>query len=611
MTGQKTKLMQRDSYALLKATELAAEMLADYERAMDGGCEMRIEATTEPIWDDIVIHHPARTDKWQVKRQTTDFKLADAEKLIRAAIPLRPSSAPSAPPTHHHFGFTELVAIGTGKEKLCTCVELRELCEASRVPNLDVEAFAAENNNDAAFKFIQRTLSPTITNEAIVRALQHLHVHRLGTEGELRTKAASHLREFLENADDVVTQLHAWFGQNPNGLIQIDSHLLHERVIERHGRRYPSKGRWVHLSRRGTTNWETRGPLPVDKVVDGAWGSTENVRIDVGSKPYANDSVSSSLSRLLVHRTRSADACAADPKEWQSAAHAACGGTLGISTDALPLACNAAPPAHPHPPRLDLTSVELAERLKNAMDSRLWSEFVEAVQMQLHETRFATDVREAAISLWDAWQNGLTTRELRAGFIHSMLATAEESSRGGLDVSVRSGRLLIAELARATIVGLTIACGLAAVGRSASLAFACGEQTQNLSVDGHAAHLIALQFASHPRDRKPCRIDEDPVHVLADERGTAILAAVGTGAAELYGLARDGALSLAAGAGTSAGMTHRGPPTPVLTASPALLHAMTVSRTAVGKHVAAILDGMAAEVQRQLEAVVAEAVANG
>lgn len=607
MSGPKTQLLQRDSYGLLKATELAAEMLAEYERARDGGREMRVEDTTNPQWDDIVVHHSSRTDKWQVKRQTTDFKLADAQKLITAAVPL---TAVGVLPTHHHLGFMEFVAVGKGKTKHFDCVQLRELCDASRVPNLDVASFVTANQKHAAFKFIRKTLPPTVTDDIIVKALQHLHVHRLGTEAELRSKAASHLHEFFENAEVVVTQLHAWFGQNPNGLIRIDAPLLHELVIEKCAKWQPSKGRWVHLSRHGTSKWETRGPLPVDSVVDAAWGSAENVRIDVGSKPYSNDALSSTLSRLLIHRARGADARASDVAEWRSAAQAACGGTLGIATDALPLACNAAAcAAHPHPPTLELPGVELAEKLRNAMDARLWNELVEAVQEQLHEGRFAADVRDAMLNQWEVWQNNLSTTELRAGLLRSMLATAEEATRSGLEVSVRSGRLLVGQLARATIVGLAIVCGLDAVGRSASLA-ASGVPLQNLDIDG-AAHLIALDLASHPRDRKPCRIDEDPAHVLADERGTTILAAVGTDATKLYGLARDGALSLAAGIGASAGMIHRGPPASVLTASPAFLHALTLNLNAVGTHVAASLNEMAMERRRQLEAVVAEAVSNG
>lgn len=609
MGVSKTQLLKRDRYGLLKATELAAEMLADYERARDGGREMRVEETTEPVWDDAVVYRNDRTDKWQIKRQTTPFDLADAKKLITASIPWNPGPS-SLVPSRHHFGFAELVAIGQGKKPKFDCVELRELCDAARAPQLDIAGFATTYKDQGAFKFIVDTLGNTVSDATIVEALQYLHIHRLGTEDELKRKAASHLSDFFANVDDVVTQLHAWFVQHSDGLIQIDSHLLHELVIEKHAKWHPSKGRWVHFSRRGTTDWETRGPLPVEKVVDGAWGSAENVRIDVGSKPYAGDSMSSSLSRLLLHRTRSAYAGAADATEWQLAANDVCGGTLGVATDALPLACGAAPAAHPHPPRLDLTGVELADKLAKAMDRRLWTEFVEVVQKQLHECRCAADVRDATIKLWHSWQSDLPTPELRAGFLRSMLATAEESSRRGLDASVRSGRLLIGELARATIIGLTVACGLAAVGRSAALA-ASGLPMQNYSIDGAAAHLIALHLASHPRDRKPCRIDEDPVEVLADERGTAILAAVGTGPAELYGLARDGALSLAASASASSGMTHRGPPPSVLTASPNLLHAMTQSLTAVGEYVAAVLDQMASDLRQQLQAVVAEAAANG
>jgi len=153
MGTQKTQLLKRDRYGLLKAAELAAEMIGDYERAREGAREIRVEATTEPIWDDVVVHRNAHTDKWQVKRQTKPLEVADARAIVAAIIPATATTIP-APPTRVHLGFAKLVAVGKGQTPVFECHDLATLCNGARAPNLDRDAFALAHRDHDAFKFI-------------------------------------------------------------------------------------------------------------------------------------------------------------------------------------------------------------------------------------------------------------------------------------------------------------------------------------------------------------------------------------------------------------------------------------------------------------------------
>ncbi|HEX3871455.1 MAG TPA: ABC-three component system protein [Pirellulales bacterium] len=608
MGAPKTQLLKRDRYGLLKAAELAAEMIGHYERARDGAHEIRVEATTEPIWDDVVVHRSAHTDKWQVKRQTSPLDVAEARAIVAAIIPTTTTTTP-APRSHLHLGFAKLVAVGRGKTPVFECRDLAALCDGARAPNLDHDAFALAHKDHAAFKFIVENVPKSTPAATIVAALEVLHVHELGSEEDLRRLANSHICDLFTNADEVVTQLHSWFLQHSDGLIRIDSTVLHAEVIDRHAKRDPARGRWVHFARSGSSRWEARGPLATADVVERYWSGSENVRVQIGCKPFFGEEMTGPLARLMIHRSGGSTAEAADVVDWQSTAGRLCGETLGLTTDVLPLACGSAPATHPHPPRTDVTTTELANTLSTAMDDHVWCAFVAAVPQQLHDERCAADVRAAALMLWDRWLAQLAERAQRANLVCSMLMTAHESTRPGFDASVRSGRLLIPDLARAAAIALVIGVGFEAGGTN--VAIALDGRPHNLILDTLSAHLIALTMASHPGDRRPCRLADDPAEMLAEETGMAILAGVQASATELYGIARDAALPFNASATATENLLHRGPPVLVLTASPHLLAAMRQSVDAVKQHVFGQLQQMTADRNNKMKRAVAEAVANG
>lgn len=596
----KTQLQKRDRYGLLVATELAAEMLGDYERARTGAREIRVEAITETVWDDVVVHGPTHLDKWQVKRQLTPLSVAEAKKMIKA---LAPSAAPGAAPSRHYIGFAALVPIGKAKVPPLDLQKLAELCDSARVPNIDIGGFVQLHKNDDAFKFVHDALLPASSETAVI-ALGKLFVRALGTEHVVRARAIAHLEDLFVNADEVVTQLHNWLLHHSDGLIRIDSNVLHEQVIDQHAKRDINRSRWVHLSRNDVTSrWEARGPVAFASVVESAWAGSGRVRVQVGSEPFLREEALAPLARLLIHRAPGSTAEAAHGSDWGNAANGLCGSTLGVASQGLPLSCSVAPTVHPHPPRSDQTVTEFAVGLTSAMDEHVWKELVAAVPKLLYADRLAEDVRSATLALWARWLLELKTPAHRANLCRSMLATAEESTRSGMDASVRSGPLLVNDLARAVEIALVMGVGLEAGGKT--VAILPDGRPQNLLIENVRAHLIAVTIASHPRDRQPCRLAADPTEMLADETGIAILAGVDANAMELYGIACDAAVSFHASDASNSNLKHRGSPAPFLTASPGLMRAMNLSLNAVRQHVVDQLQQMAIHRANELRQAIA------
>jgi len=243
------------------------------------------------------------------------------------------------------------------------------------------------------------------------------------------------------------------------------------------------------------------------------------------------------------------------------------------------------------------------------MDEHVWSQLLVAVPKALYATRCADGVRSAGLALWERWVVQLTTREQRANLCRSMLVTVEESRRPGLDSAVRSGPLLISELAAGVTIALVIGVGFEAAGKSVTIL--PQGRPQNLLIATLSAHLIAVTIASHPHDRQPCRFADDPTDMLADETGMTILAGVEASAIDLYGIAREAAVSFLAADSSTSNLRHRGSPVPLLTASPRLRQAMTVSIEAVRQHVVDQLKQMADDRNNELKQVVAGAVTHG
>ncbi len=588
MGARKTKLARGDRYGLLKATELAAEMIAQYERAREGAHELRVESLEEAIWDDIVATHGIHTDKWQVKRLLEPFDRDDASKVVAATAGTHGNA------TRLHFGVAVLVPVKSAKKgkkgKEFGLTELAQLCDESRKPGLVADDFEKQEHGRPAYDFVSTALGGAPA-AAVVEALQRLWLHELGLETKLLSTAVSHLRDVFRNPEEVVKQLHNWFVQNSDGKLSIGIDLLYKEIVEVYGQRDPNRPTWIHLARNSATLWDVRGPLELDQVVRGAWGSQANVRLQLGAPPYRGDAASASLARLILHQSSRALTEAPSPAEWQRHGMDLCGGTLGKFPENPDLAFNTTATTPSIPPRAQVPASELAEKLASLMNDTVWSECASIVSRYLHEDDVADDLRTAMQSVWDEWGKTLAPSPTdRATFLRSMLATADEWTRTGFDVAVRTGRLRTEELARSTMVALAITATFKDGSVSVTLGASGG--VDNLILGTVPAHVIALAAASHPTDRRPSRICDAPRAMLEKENGIAILASIGEAAEELFAVARLEGVPFHASDDAAQNYQHPGDPFPILTAGPLLRAAMKKGLAATKAHLARALGHM-------------------
>lgn len=246
--------MRGDRYGLLKAAELAAEMVGQYERARDGAIEIRVESLQEAIWDDIHVVRSHHIDKWQVKRLKEKFDAGDVAEVIKSAL-----DCVEDVPTDLHLGVLRFVPVKKGSKELFGLQDLAELCQEARNDGLAPAAFAARERSGSAYNFVETSL-PDGNPDTILPILQRLRVEELGLEERLRERAAAHLQDIFLNAEELVIQIHNWFLQHPDGAIVVNIPLLYEQVIDRHGRRDATRPRWIQLSRNAVKpQWTVQG----------------------------------------------------------------------------------------------------------------------------------------------------------------------------------------------------------------------------------------------------------------------------------------------------------------------------------------------------------------
>jgi hypothetical protein len=447
--------------------------------------------------------------------------------------------------------------------------------------------------------------------EALVSTLQRLRVEEIGIEDRLRNQAAAHLHDLFVNADELVNQLHNWFIQHPDGTIRVNVKLLYEEVVDRHGKRDPARPRWVHLMRDTVRpQWSARGSLTFKEIVERGWGTEESIRVQLGTRPFSGELTSACLSRLMLHLS-SRTVIEADPAhQWQAHSLGLCAGTLGLAVEAPVIACDPIGSISPQSPREELSEGELSGMLSSQMDDRVWKEYTEAVVRHLNEDDIGTDLRPLMQSIWIEWNTELgKSKSHGASFVRAMLATAEEWKRKGFDVAVRTGRLLVEELARATIVALAIAAALTAGGIPTSVG---PEGTiENLRLGPISAHIVALAAASHPDDRKPWRLSDAPGAMFSEEAGITILGVVDASSSELYGLACEEVVPFHTSDAAAQNYHHTGRPFPLLTASPLFRVSIKKGLSAVQRYLSEALGMMNADLVKSLQEAVEGAPANG
>lgn len=587
MGTRKSNLMRGDRYGLLKAAELAAEMIGLYERARDGATAIRVESPDEAVWDDVHVVRSSHTDKWQIKRLKKPLGDEDFAEILKAAF-----AAGQGAPASYHLGVPRFVQIKKGKKVLCDLQELSELCEEARKPGLVPAEFVQAVQARSSYTSAISNLPAETSSDDLVAMLQRLAVHELGLEDALRDRAAAHLRDRFLNAKELVTQLHNWFVQHPDGTLLADVNVLYSEVIERYGKREPGSARWIHLSRSaGTPQWEARGTLPLGGLVSSTWGTQETIRVQLGTPPIHGEDASSTLCRLALHHSSRTIYEASEGFEWRAHSSQLCGGTLGEPSQPTELACAAAAGTPPHPAREKVTETRLGITLEDDMNQFVWSAYVAAVDRILREEEIEAALRTAMQAMWTSWNAALTdSASRRASFVSSMLATAEEWTRAGFDRRIRSGRRLIGELARTTLVALALAATFHAGGIDATV----GEDgsIDTIRLGSVRAHAIALSAASHPSDRRPRRLSDAPWAMFSGEAGVAILGGIEASAHELFSVAREEAVPFYASPSASQNYHHAGGPFPFFTNSPPFRNALRKGIPGMQRHLLDILGRM-------------------
>ena len=468
------------------------------------------------------------------------------------------------------------------------------MCDGARTPGTDAALFATREEKKKAFKFVTESLPIGTAQTAVLTTLQHLHVEELGLEDALRARARAHLRDLFTNADEVVDQINSWFLNNPDGTVVVDVALLYERIVERVAKRDPARPRWIHLSRDPVrATWACRGPLAQEDLVTVSWDVGRG-RVQLGTPPRTGEAVSSALARLALHRvgSTSMEVSVADAADWSQQSATLCGGTLGKSTTPVRFASNAASIETPaHAPRAETDTPTFAAQLNDAMDARVWTALVGAVDKRLVEEKLEQGLRSKMRATWTAWHACLDAdSSRRASFLRSMLATVEEWGRNGFDASVRVGPELADDLARTTVVALAVAAAFD--GSTMTVDVGAAGAINNLVLGEVRAHVVALSAASHPEERKPYPLTNAAGPMLAAETGIAILGVVNASASDLFDVAFEETVPFHASDLASQSFRHAGAPPPILTANPKFVAALSKGVEALRKHLAEVLGRM-------------------
>jgi len=586
MGTKKTGLMRGDRYGLLKAAELAAELIADYERGRDGAIKIRVECLDDDSWDDIEVTHRSRIDRWQVKRVKENLAFVDASKLV--------ASAGGGNGTRRILGVAAFVPIKDGVRPVCNLRDLAELCAEARKPGVEAALFATREQKKRAFKFVTRSLASGTNQSDVLATLQHLHVEELGLEDALRARARTHLHDVFTNADEVVEQIHTWFLKHPDGTVEVDVALLYKQVVERYATRDPARQRWIHLSRDPVRAiWACRGPLAHQELVKVAW-DVGHGRIQLGTPPRMGEAVSRALTRLALHRVDSVslEAAITDAPKWKEDSAALCGGTLGNTTTQAQLACDPLTAStQGHSPCSEPDTPTFAGLLTTTMDERTWSLYVDAVDKHLAQDDLEGELRKQLREEWIAWHTCLDADATRrSDFLRSMLATVEEWERTGFDASVRMGPVLVDDLARATVVALAVAAAF--TGSSLTIELGASGDISNLRLGAVLGHVVALSAASHPDERTPYRLAYAAGPMFASEAGIAILGVVEASASDLFDIATEEAAPFHASDLASQNFRHAGSPPPILTANPKFVAALSHGVGALRAHLSEMLGRM-------------------
>jgi hypothetical protein len=539
MGSQKTGLMRGDGYGLLKAAELAAEMIRVFERGEAGVQQMRVEALDAPGWDDLVATRQGTTERWQIKRLLQPVSAVDISDVLITGE-ARPSS------DLLHLAVANYVAVKSESKEVFGLAHLADLCDRARAPGIQAADFLRVERKSKALSFIQDVL-PGRTPQQMLDFLRRFFVERAGLEPEISGRAETHLSHAFLNTAELVRAIHAWLLQWPNGAILIDPPLLYDEILTAHGTRDPARPLWLELTREtGRPVWSARGPLSVEKLPEAVWAvnaASAPVRIGIAASPFQNDLATSAVVRLLVHRDAPVTVTLEAEHEWRAHAARLCGGTLGATDDELDLKCGRHPQRAATAASKSLDADAFAKLLEEAMLDIFWRTMSEAVDKKLMSMPIEQNLRKDMRSHWASWYRYLSTSaQERQRFLSSMAATAEELRRPGFDRTVRVGQVLVDRFAKTAIFALAVASVFIAGGTIVDLAVAGTDVSMRFGAE--VAHLIAIGAASFPGSDLPRSfIDATALgSVLREEAGVVLLGGLEASPIEIYNFALESGL---------------------------------------------------------------------
>jgi hypothetical protein len=551
MARSKSDLAERDRFAILKATAIAADLIASAEHGRAGPRRIVLEAVGRGEWDDVIVDARSANGsdeckQWQIKRQNTPLKPASLKTLLSSMAKRLGEEHGDNSPTFV-LGFQTLVEL-SGPKKLTLRV-LKDLCGKAREPGVQSALLVSLASTQEAGWIEMLSAATQLRGEGLVPFLKRLELAELGGEEEIRRQGIQHLREVYENADELFELIFSYLVQRPDARFEFTFELLQAELLEKHGRRNATAAKWFLAQREHSWDqWTIAGTVGVDSCVAECWGNASSgVLLHYAATPAAeNDHAERALVRLAVHRAQPASLRVTNHDDWHGYLNRRTGGTLGFDVTCkqeLSATDIESAPSSGNPIRK--APGILANELNASMDEHTWSSVCRMISDRLLDPEQHMRVTieplllRAMSEVWATWHALLESdRTLRSNFILSLVSTAMELNRRSHASEIRVGPKAIPAMASAVVYGLAISTVL----RSGSLPVlpANNGKGSNLRLGESWAHLIALAFVSDESARFGMNVDEAAASFMADESGCALLTGTTTTSDAILNLIDEG-----------------------------------------------------------------------
>lgn len=600
MGSQKSELMASDRFAVLKAAEIAAEMVSCAEHERAGPSAIVMEAIGQGEWDDVVVHS-MRSDgieeqeQWQIKRQNLPIEPAKIAKILASMANLRARHLQNDNTSTLRFvmGFQSLVDL-KGRSDL-RLRKLQDLCKQAREPGVLTDRLLglATSGEKPWCTFISdATQLPT---EQLRGFLRDLRLVELGGVEEIQKQGAQHLRATYENNEDLYNQIFGYLIKRVDGRFEFNYELLYNEVLRKHGQRDPAAKKWFRAQRDHIwAQWSITGTTSVADCISDCWGKTQaGVVLNLAASPVTeNDDAERALLRLAVHREEPSVVKVSASEEWNQHLDRRIGGTLGFAPNCKQhFGCVDSQRARAPVQTTRVAPAVLADELNGEMDAHTADSLYKSVGKRLSDPKrfFGGEIEAGLLAkmtkVWSEWHTLFESDlALRNCFMRSLVATATEWFRQSHAREIRVGPKAVPAMAQAIIYGLTISSVL--VSGDPSTIPADSRKGNNLQFGGSWSHLIALKFVSNESRQFGVNIDQAAVEFMADESGCAILAGTSTSSNDIVKLIEQSSAPFHVTEKSDAGFQDAYIYKPILTAELGLRLAMQLGHESVSKFLA-------------------------